>query len=175
MFHVKQLMVEHMEFCPLCRSQTLERVLSGKDYLTFFGEFSIDQCRDCSLLFTNPRPIKECIALCYPGSKYQSHKRSRTSFFEKMYFWAQKYMLRRKLSLVKKFVSEGALLLDVGSGVGGFASFMAKRGFRISAIEPSEYARIQVQEMGLSVFEDIARYTNSDPEPPHLISLWHVL
>ncbi len=175
LFHVKQLEVEYIECCPLCRSHTFERVMAGTDYLTLLGEFSIVRCRKCNLLFTNPRPAENSIALCYPGSRYQSHKKLPTSFLDKMYFWVQKLMLQRKRTLIKKLVKVESALLDVGSGVGEFAGFMLEEGFRVSAIEPSGYAREQANEKGLCVFEDIAQYTNSGVEPPHLISLWHVL
>ncbi len=177
MFHVKQLkvQVEYLENCPLCQTQRFEKVLTGNDYLTFFGEFSIVRCQECSLQFTNPRPDHLSITMCYPGSNYPSHNKSPESILDKAYYFVRQITLRRKLALVKSLVKRGAYLLDVGSGVGSFAKFMTKNGFHVSTVEPSPSARESIKEKEIRVFEDVASYSNAGVEVPDIITLWHVL
>jgi len=174
MFHVKQKL-EELEKCPFCQGEKFEPFLQSKDFLTHLGEFSVVACTSCGLVFTNPRPCVDSMGQFYPRLKYQSHKQNRSALFDRLYFFAQAVMLRRKLSVIEKQIKPGAKLLDIGCGVGRFALFMASRGYCVSAIEPSSAARQEAQKKGLKVFENLSGFVSAIEFRPQIITLWHVL
>jgi 2-polyprenyl-3-methyl-5-hydroxy-6-metoxy-1,4-benzoquinol methylase len=174
MFHVKQKL-EKLDMCPFCQGEKFEPFLHSQDFLTNLGEFSVVVCTTCKLVFTNPRPFVERMEQFYPSKKYQSHKQNESALFDRLYFFAQAVMLRRKFSVVKRLIKPGAKLLDIGCGVGQFAHFMAARGYSASAIEPSSAARQQAKKKGLRVFENLAGFVSAKESRPQIISLWHVL
>ena len=175
MFHVKQLPLENITECPFCQSAGFEKHLEAQDYLTEFGIFSIVVCNECGLLFTNPRPVPEAISSVYPSSKYLSHQNQKNTLFERVYFGAQKLMLKRKHTLVNKLVNPQSALLDIGCGIGNYASFMSSKGYYMVGIEPSTEARAVSKTKGFKVFESLKEYHSSNLSKPQLISLWHVL
>ncbi|NCU32014.1 MAG: class I SAM-dependent methyltransferase [Candidatus Moranbacteria bacterium] len=174
MFHVKQKL-EELERCPFCQGKKFEPFLQSQDFLTYLGEFSVVECTKCRLIFTNPRPCVDSMGQFYPSFKYQSHKQNRSALFDRLYFFAQSVMLRRKLSVIEKHIKPGAKLLDIGCGVGQFAQFVASRGYCVSAIEPSFAARQEAQKKGLKVFENLSGFISAVQSRPQIITLWHVL
>ena len=71
---VKQAMGAGMESvpCDLCRSDDTEPVLRQRDLLLTVTdeEFTIVRCRQCGLVYLNPRPSKELLGSYYPTVYY---------------------------------------------------------------------------------------------------------
>lgn len=62
--------------CPLCGATGSSVVIRGGDNLCGLpGEFAVERCGRCRHMFMNPRPIAECLGLCYPPH-YGPHRRS---------------------------------------------------------------------------------------------------
>ncbi len=54
--------------CDLCGSETSSPALSGPDRVSWLaGEFTLVRCRDCGLLYQNPRPTAKGIVRFYEG------------------------------------------------------------------------------------------------------------
>ncbi len=154
--------------CPFCHSSGYDVYIKGaKELYNNTGEiFDVVKCRDCSFIYTNPRPTKETMNYFYPDSAgyYQpalddginsdSFKgRILGSILKHCFnyevdasygaFVAQllKFLLSRKdiLLRIPKFV-KGGRLLDIGCSWGGYLSQMQDYGWDVYGTEINENA-----------------------------------
>ena len=117
--------------CPICGSNNNTFYLSLKDRLgSDKGEtFNLVKC-DCNFVFLNPRPSELEISKYYSHKNYSPHKKN--SF---LYRLAQKISFFWKYNLIKRYGSK-TRILDYGSGMGDFSSYMNKKGFSVDSYEP---------------------------------------
>ena len=117
--------------CPICRSNNNKLYLSLKDRLASdkIETFTLVKC-ECDFIFLNPRPSELEISKYYSYNNYSPHKKN--SF---LYSLAEKISFFWKYILIKKY-SLKARILDYGSGMGSFSSYMIKKGFSIDNYEP---------------------------------------
>jgi len=119
--------------CPICGSSSLQPFLTARDiYLFGPGEFDLVRCASCSLVFVNPRPTPEGMAVHYPE-----------------HYWAppppedaKPYLdtgMRRALRLLQDEYP-GGRVLDVGCGVGRMAALMRQKGLDAFGLDPYEHA-----------------------------------
>ncbi|MCS6904309.1 MAG: class I SAM-dependent methyltransferase [Bacteroidia bacterium] len=167
--------LEILNTCPLCDARDFSFFLQAPDFLVTRQEFQIVKCQNCNLLFTNPRPTEETIGLYYESQEYISHSNTQASLLAKLYQVVRKYTIRQKANLIRQKISSPTHLLDVGCGTGEFLSFMEKKGWIVTGIEPSEKARRYAQKYyRLNIFEP--SYLFDLPEKSYeVITLWHVL
>ena len=59
------LRTETLDRCPLCGGADLAALLTAPDFESGSGDYSIVECRDCSLAFTNPRPREDELPKLY--------------------------------------------------------------------------------------------------------------
>ena len=161
--------------CNLCRANDAQMLFEGQDRLHGLpGIFTVVQCRQCGLIYLNPRPAKSEISIYYPED-YEPHvflERIRRSRLARLDYY---YGLDKRRRAIEKFVPVGRLL-DVGCGNGGFLCYMQEHGWEVYGEEISqpaaEYAR---QELGLNVF---LGELNDAVFPSHhfdVVTLWNVL
>jgi 2-polyprenyl-3-methyl-5-hydroxy-6-metoxy-1,4-benzoquinol methylase len=129
--------------CPLCAADTyhvrFEPTLSGpvdpqRFYTSTSHEFGrcgrIVECRNCSLVYMNPRPHHQRVQQAYGAvedRRYLEEEAGREATFAE------------SLRHVRRFVPEGRLL-DVGCHVGTFLVLAEEAGFTVSGVEPSRWA-----------------------------------
>ncbi|MFU8844536.1 MAG: class I SAM-dependent methyltransferase [Bacteroidales bacterium] len=165
---------EILKKCPACGAEGLVPWLVSNDFFLTGEEFSIERCTSCDLLVTNPRPTEKESKKYYESLQYISHTNASGGAFEKLYQLVRKIAIRKKISLVKRFVSEGRIL-DVGCGTGEFLNAIQKKGFISAGVEPNESARRYASETyRLDVFDTFNPDTFS-PKSFNVITLWHVL
>ena len=160
--------------CPACNSTSFKKAISSRDYFLSKEEFSIDECDDCGLRFTNPRPGFDDIISYYNSTEYISHDTTNKGFLTRVYTVARNFMLKKKFSIVLQS-SKGKSILDIGCGTGEFLHFCQTKGFHAYGIELNEKPRESSKKTyGLDVREKI-----SDFSPGNFkfdcITLWHVL
>lgn len=112
----------------------------------------------------------------YESPDYISHTDTRKGLMNRAYHLARRVMLTRKARLVERVAGrrEGTLL-DIGTGTGYFAHAMARRGWRVKAIEKSAQARAFAEErFGLAVDAENALPGYADASFD-AITLWHVM
>jgi len=159
--------------CPFCHSSNYKiYIKAAKELYNGTGEiFDVVRCRDCTFIFTNPRPTRGTMSYFYPDNAgyYQpalpakgdlgSFKQSILDSILKHcfnyqidadYSAAVSYFLRLLLSKrdvllrVPKFV-EGGKLLDIGCSWGGYLAQMHHYGWDVYGTEINEksvkYAR----------------------------------
>jgi len=153
------------------KMKTKEKYFIAKDHLVSSKEFKIVWNKEKQIAQTL---IPDGIDLSsyYNSESYHSHKNKNSSNKDHIYFFIQNLMFRFKRDLIKRY-SNGAKLLDYGSGVGNFSKFMTDNGFNVLAIESDKRA------MKISISKSVNTVSHlkmlSDKERFNTITLWHVL
>jgi 2-polyprenyl-3-methyl-5-hydroxy-6-metoxy-1,4-benzoquinol methylase len=149
--------------------------LKLKDHAVSGETFKLIQNSEYGFLETIPQPSKEKLPEYYKSEDYISHTDAKRNVFEKVYHGVRVFALKKKVSLINSFSSEGKNLLDVGCGTGDFLLAAKNNGWIICGIEPNEEARdIANSKTENSVFE-IEALLRFGASRFDVITLWHVL
>lgn len=162
--------------CPVCKSNHIQQVLAANDYTVSHEAFTIWQCGDCSLRFTQNIPSINSIAKYYQSDDYVSHSNTKKGFINRLYHLVRSITLRSKRNLVKQVttLTEGNLL-DVGAGTGAFAAIMKKAGWNVTGLEPDEVARQNAKTNHQLNLQTLDALHHQPASHYHAITLWHVL
>jgi len=162
--------------CYICGSSACEKFLVGEDDLTGKeGEFLYVKCKECSLVYQNPRLPIDGIKEFY-DSEYIAHRKKKdwgilTPLFER----AMGKHDREKEKLVKKYcdLNNDTEVFDVGCAVGTFLLHINKRyGCKISGVDFKE-------DLSYPGFDKINFYQGLFYEqniPEHkfdIVTMWH--
>lgn len=158
--------------CPVCSSREFKEVLQVKDQLVSNEVFTITECTNCTLRFTNPRPENEELGGYYESEDYISHTNEGNSIINRLYKIARSFTLRSKRKLIQKD-SGAKKLLDIGCGTGHFISYCSENNWECYGVEPDAKARNIAEENGnLKIFAELDEIENQQFDR---ITLWHVL
>ncbi len=160
--------------CPVCQGQQLSKKLDVKDLFFTREDFSIWECRDCSVLFTWPQPSSAEIGRYYETPAYLSHNTEKNGLLGKFYAFLRSINIRKKFKIVEKYVPQGRLL-DIGCGSGELLKYFAGQGWEVMGIEPSKAAReFAKKKYGLKIEaeQEIKNLPNLSFD---VVSMWHVL
>ena len=132
----------HYTNCPVCGSTDIRIIMSIKDYTVSGENFSIAECSNCSLRFTQDVPDAVSISPYYKSANYISHTNTSKGFINQLYQSVRKRTLKQKRKLIETAtrITKGNLL-DVGSGTGAFAAAMKEAGWQVTGLEPDADAR----------------------------------
>ncbi|MBE0427549.1 MAG: hypothetical protein IBX72_13015 [Nitrospirae bacterium] len=132
--------------CDLCRLDSTELLYQVAECTERYSEsFNLVRCKNCGLVYVNPRPVKEELYKYYPQESYYAYqnvenKTFRTNIRDLLVEWAGGYRIRkdnrfnyisRLIIWVFKLITKNmligvvpckrkGLLLDVGCGNGSF-------------------------------------------------------
>ena len=163
-----------LKTCVVCNQKKFRKKMDCVDFSLSNEVFSIVSCETCGFVFTNPRPKNDALGEYYKSENYISHTNKSQGLFNWLYQKIRIYTIKRKVSLLKKFV-EKKTHLDIGCGTGEFLNACKNEGFLVKGVEPSKKAREQAinnfalevsKETDLSCFEKRSVCS---------ISMWHVL
>ena len=166
----------HYTNCPVCGSADIKNVLSVKDYTVSGENFSIAECNNCSLRFTQDVPDAASISPYYKSENYISHTNTSKGLINRLYQFVRKRTLKQKQRLIEKAtgVTKGNLL-DVGSGTGTFAAAMKEAGWQVTGLEPDADARAVGKQSYNIELEDISNFYQLPADSYDAITMWHVL
>lgn len=146
------LRLEHV-CCCVCGHNDAIPVAVGKDfeYKTSDDSFLAVKCRECGLVYLNPRPAETEFARIYPDT-YHAFAFSESSF-------GFVYKVRRRLEAkrllgVCRGLPANARILDVGCGDGfhlGLLREFGPSGWRLEGVDLDERAAAMARQHGLSV------------------------
>ncbi|HEY2720759.1 MAG TPA: class I SAM-dependent methyltransferase [Chitinophagaceae bacterium] len=166
----------HYTHCPICNSSSIAPVLSVKDYTVSAKEFSIWQCNDCSLRFTQDIPTSDVIGEYYKSENYISHTNTSKGLINRLYHVIRKRTLRNKRRMVTEITGlKQGQLLDVGSGTGTFVHEMNQNGWLVTGLEPDQGARQVARDSFKCELKDIDALFSLPADSFDAITLWHVL
>ncbi len=160
--------------CPVCGKNDFSLFLETKDYFLTQEDFSVDQCRNCGFVFTNPIPGSSELSKYYDSTDYLSHTADTFSFT------GQVYKLFRNANIKNKFVlvnnkAKGKTILDIGCGTGELMNYFKKKGWDVRGVEPNHSARsFASKKYGIAVYDEsgLNKFEESSFD---VISMWHVL
>lgn len=155
--------------CPICGTTQFKLELHLHDYAVTGEPFTIQSCTQCGLWQTHPQPNEAQLPHYYQSTAYISHQTTSHSLFERVYFIARNFMIRKKLTLIEHHHAKGKLL-DYGCGTGAFLAQAQKKGWIVSGYEPSATARTAADPR-----LRIAATPSELNGPFDVITLWHVL
>ncbi len=168
--------IVHYTQCPACSSLSITPVLSAKDYTVSEQNFSIWQCTDCTLRFTQDVPGIDRIGDYYKSENYISHTNTSKGFINQLYQVIRKGTIKRKRKLVCKVTGKKqGELLDVGSGIGTFVNEMKEYGWEVTGLEPDTGARKIAKEFFDCELKNSDQLFHLSPNSFDAITLWHVL
>ena len=163
--------LEKVELCPICTGKSFTPFLVCKDYTTTGELFHVEQCINCGLLLTNPRPQHNLLGKYYQSKSYISHTSAANGIIDYIYLIFRKLTIRWKFKLIKPSLTFNKLL-DVGCGTGHFLHHCKQAGVDAYGVEPSAEARHVASKQNLDVVETIQALPAVKFD---VITLWHVL
>lgn len=113
--------------CPYCGQEDTQLLYKER------GEIGISQCRNCGLIFTNPRTKDPEQVYWGDGDKYKEE--AKFIFAGKAKHHRYKNYLH-DLKIIKKYKPDGKFL-DVGSNMGFFVNYAKEQGWDVIGVEPS--------------------------------------
>lgn len=169
--------------CYACGSKSHEELLHGRDRLHRLpGRFRVVRCKDCDLVFTNPRLNRQAIRAHYPPHYPMNQFRPAepgAPLANRLVARHLARMDRIKIRTVRRSASLSAdtTVLDVGCGNGSFLAELRRvSGCRVVGIEPApvpcRYAR---ERFGIEVHEGFLEELDLPPASFDVVTLWHVL
>lgn len=160
--------------CPVCGASSFKDVFKAPYFRGDNELFQIQECENCQLWVTNPRPGDEELGKYYDTPDYISHTDARKGLIDHMYHWVREYSLKKKVALINSLVPGKGDLLDYGAGTGHFLLAAQKQGWKVTGVEPSEDARSVAREKNGFDLKDPSALV-WEKNMCDVISLWHVL
>lgn len=166
----------HHSNCPACSSPSIHSTFSVVDYTVSNEEFTIWNCDNCNLHFTQDGPDINNIAPFYKSNNYVSHSDTKKGLINKLYHLVRTYTLKQKYKLIKSSTNlNKGKLLDIGAGTGAFANTMQKNGWEVIGLEPDATAREQAAKNYYLQLELPNNINQFEGASFNVITLWHVL
>ncbi|MBN1953809.1 MAG: class I SAM-dependent methyltransferase [Anaerolineae bacterium] len=163
--------------CDLCGADDAEFLFAERDLLhRLEGTFRLVRCRQCGLMYINPRPTRAEIGRYYPGDYCA---------YEALYDHPSRLVRadhrygvsKRARAVVARLEKNSGRLLDVGCSTGGFLDEMRRRGdWEPYGVEvDAEAARYGRERLGLEVFAGTLHEAAYADDFFDLVTLWNVL
>lgn len=156
--------------CVLCNLDDYELVTETKDLRYGLSQdiFKIVKCRNCGLVFLNPRTTENEIGKFYSVNYYDNA----VTKFENIFC---DFLNRAKLNRIQKYKKKGRIL-DIGCGNGDFLSIFSPDKWELYGIEPNPigYA-LTNRQFKVNKLNKTLRESKFPTNFFDVITLWHVL
>lgn len=162
--------------CPACGSAAIQQLLTVKDYTVSQQTFPVWECAQCTLRFTQSIPDQAAIGKYYQADNYISHTNTSKGLINRLYHMVRRITLQQKRKMIRQIAQRNTgHLLDVGAGVGTFASFMQQSGWQVMGLEPDPDTRKRAEEQNRISLHDISELFQLPAASYDVITMWHVL
>jgi 2-polyprenyl-3-methyl-5-hydroxy-6-metoxy-1,4-benzoquinol methylase len=164
------------EACPICDRKAIAYVHDSVDYTVTKKKFSIWECHNCYLRFTQNFPSQDEIGRYYKAEAYVSHTDSKKGLINNLYHRVRNFTLKSKRKLVQQetHLSKGNIL-DVGCGTGAFLNEMKSAGWKITGLEPDKKASKNAEKLYKIKTQNPEELFQLPPNSYDAITMWHVL
>lgn len=148
--------------CNLCGSSKAKVLISE-------GPFNIVQCKQCGLVYKNPRlSEEEMLEEFISKSISLQHKRV-------IWYDSKIELFKKNLERIERYSSKGRML-DVGCGYGTFLKMAKDNGWQVRGVEITNPAYKYVKEkLGLNIFKGTLKKAHFPDEYFDVITLWDLL
>jgi SAM-dependent methyltransferase len=162
--------------CPVCDSTAIQQVLVAKDHTVSSESFSVWQCANCSLRFTQNIPAPGEIGRYYKSEEYISHSETSRGIVNWLYLRVRKFTLSSKRRFIEDEtgITKGNLL-DIGAGAGAFVHHMKDNGWMAEGTEPDPLAIERAyNHYGIRLKPSPELFSYRQPSFD-AVTMWHVL
>lgn len=125
--------------CELCGADDAEP-------LVFKNGNRVVRCRQCSLVYVNPRLTPRALVELYENPSYQHRQATRAADAAADTAWRR--VARSRLRLLERHAGERGALLDVGCSTGWFLGAARDAGWRVTGIDVSAGSIARAQARG---------------------------
>lgn len=163
--------------CDLCGSTQADHLIGPDEWNQPVPQgLAMVRCRDCGLIYLNPRPTPAGIGQYYPED-YMSFHRAIEDEPSRLMRWARRRKLIQRRKLLEKISARaGGAVLDVGCGTGLFLHEMELGGWQAKGVEPSPTAAAYARDrFGLDVTLGFLKDLDAPAASFDLITFWDVL
>jgi SAM-dependent methyltransferase len=166
----------HYQVCPLCSSTEIAEALTARDHTVSQETFSIWECGDCTLRFTQDVPDAASIGVYYKSEDYISHTNTRKGLVNSLYHMVRRQTLSDKHRLLCSATRlKHGKLLDIGAGTGAFVAHMKENEWDVTGLEPDETARQVALTENNVTLAPVSDFYSLPVDSYDAITLWHVL
>ena len=156
--------------CPCCSRRDLLAVTTPGHWIgrevfdQLRSRIGLSRCRDCGLVFVNPRPSDEMLSRFYSGDTYSCHAPNDHE--------ATKRKAAAVLDRIERSVPQRGRMLDFGSGGGWLLESARRRGWQPMGYDVGTRSLAACRARGLPVTD---RLETLAPKSFDVIVLHHVL
>lgn len=174
------LQTETLDRCPICGGGDLRRILTAPDHESRTGDYGIDECDDCSVAFTNPRPLEQELPKLYVQRTSADFPRA-GGLAQRLRGYAIDRYLARQLGRAAADGDTPFAVLDYGCGDGALVCGLLRYGrkfggpLHVTAIDFHEVAPPAIADAGPGVTYQVNAAWHRDPGRYEAIFLRHVL
>ena len=160
--------------CDVCGGRHQELMFLSTDRLFGReGSFPLVRCRDCGLIFINPRPGLEELAPYYPQDDYDLY--SKAAGLKDRSLEELGRLLGPRKGLIEKYRKPGRLL-DIGFGDGSFLYFMQECGWDVAGVDFNQkMVELVGGELGVDVRAGQLQDAGFEAGSFDVVTLWGVL
>ncbi|MBN1661684.1 MAG: class I SAM-dependent methyltransferase [Anaerolineae bacterium] len=160
--------------CHSCGADDASFLFEGWDRLHGQpGRFRVVGCRQCGLIYLNPRPTPAEIGRYYPQD-YRPYIAPVRAASKRVTRWDARYGLYKRLRVVSAR-QPGGRLLDVGCATGDFLAFAHEHGWETHGVELVESAAAYCRDiLGLHVVTGDLLDAAYPDDHFDVITLWNV-
>ncbi|MEQ9261979.1 MAG: class I SAM-dependent methyltransferase [Owenweeksia sp.] len=161
--------------CPVCGASSFKTVRKAPYFRGKKEFFTIQECQECRLWITNPRPENKELAKYYESEDYVSHTDKKETLVDRVYHMVRNFAVKGKIRLINNHTITKGSLLDYGAGTGFFLRAAKKDGWEVTGVEPSLEARKNAKQNHSLDLVDPEKYDWGKGNHIDTITLWHVL
>lgn len=168
-------MIEY-KTCPICNSLAIAYVHNSIDYTVSKKKFSIWECHNCFVRFTQEVPSQLEIGSYYKAEAYISHTDTQKGLINKIYHKVRNYTLKSKRKLIQHETNQSkGNILDIGCGTGAFLNEMKLADWDVAGLEPDKKASKMASKLyGINTQNPEVLF-QLPKNSYDVITMWHVL
>jgi SAM-dependent methyltransferase len=157
--------------CANCGVDDCTPVAVGNDfeYNTTSEEFLAVECRNCGLIYLNPRPDTASLSIAYPDNYHAFHFDAGSFGFV---YRVRQWLEARRLLKWCKHLGDKAKILDIGCGDGFHLDLLkryGKSGWTLEGVDSDSRAKRGAQQRGIDIHCGLVQELPLEPNSYDLI------